>query len=380
MRRSGCCSPASATWSCWSGHRDRRHLAGQHLPGLRVRRTVGPLLVLVRAQPGLDPVVLPPAGDLGLPARLRRPVRPGAVPAARRRAAAGDAGTTPRSRWRIRTSAGELTADVLVAATGPLCEPRIPRPPGPGLDFAGTVFHSARWRHDHDLTGRDVAVVGTGASAIQFVPQIAPQVRRLTVFQRTAPWVIAAAERPGEPARRTRPTAGSRCVQRIARTAVYAALESLVFALLHPRVARHAAAGRRAQPAGARSTDPALRAAPDPGLHVGLQADPLLRRLPAGAAAGQRPAGDRRPSSGCCRTPSSVPTGSSTQVDTIILGTGFHVTDQPIADRIVGRDGPHAGRALAGQPAGLRHRDRARLPQPVPRCSGPTAGSGTTRS
>ena len=91
--------------------------------------------------------------------------------------------------WRIRTTAGELTADVLVAATGPLCEPRIPDIPG--LDsFAGTVFHSARWRHDHDLSGRDVAVVGTGASAIQFIPLIAPVTRRLAIFHRTPPWVL----------------------------------------------------------------------------------------------------------------------------------------------------------------------------------------------
>src|SRR6266545_1671598 len=88
-----------------------------------------------------------------------------------------------RQRWRIETSRGTWTADVLVAATGPLSEPSIPALPGLG-DFAGTAFHSARWNHDHDLTGRQVAVVGTGASAIQFVPEIQPQVGRLRVFQR----------------------------------------------------------------------------------------------------------------------------------------------------------------------------------------------------
>src|SRR4029450_7125986 len=68
-----------------------------------------------------------------------------------------------RQRWQIETAGGTWTADVLVAAAGPLSEPAIPAPPGlEGCE--GAVFHSARWDHDHDLTGRQVAVVGTGAS------------------------------------------------------------------------------------------------------------------------------------------------------------------------------------------------------------------------
>src|SRR4051794_28903613 len=73
--------------------------------------------------------------------------------------------------WRLETPRGTYTADLLVAAPGPLSEPSIPELPG--LDtFTGTVFHTATWNHDHDLTGRRVAVVGTGASAIQAVPEI----------------------------------------------------------------------------------------------------------------------------------------------------------------------------------------------------------------
>ena len=71
-------------------------------------------------------------------------------------------------------------------ATGPLSEPSIPD--FPGLDgFRGKVFHSARWEHGFDLTGKRVCVVGTGASAIQFVPQVAPVVEHLYVYQRTPP-------------------------------------------------------------------------------------------------------------------------------------------------------------------------------------------------
>jgi len=93
------------------------------------------------------------------------------------------------ARWTIDTSAGRYRASVLVLATGPLSEPV--SPDLPGLDaFPGTAFHSARWRHDLDLRGLRVAVVGTGASAAQFIPRIQPLVERLHVFQRTPAWVV----------------------------------------------------------------------------------------------------------------------------------------------------------------------------------------------
>src|SRR5919197_835051 len=92
-------------------------------------------------------------------------------------------------RWQLETSSGPITARVLVSGAGPLVEPKIP--PFPGLDtFTGPAFHSARWDHSISLEGKRVAAIGTGASAIQFVPSIAPDVKRLHVFQRTPPWVI----------------------------------------------------------------------------------------------------------------------------------------------------------------------------------------------
>lgn len=95
-----------------------------------------------------------------------------------------------RARWQVHTSAGEtLEADVLVSALGQLSRPAWPRLPGVG-EFAGPAFHSALWDHDVDLTGRRVAVIGTGASAIQLVPAVAPQALELTVFQRSAPWLL----------------------------------------------------------------------------------------------------------------------------------------------------------------------------------------------
>jgi cation diffusion facilitator CzcD-associated flavoprotein CzcO len=92
-------------------------------------------------------------------------------------------------RWTLQTSAGEFGADVLIAACGQLSTPSVPALPGLD-DFAGPAFHTARWRHDVDLAGRRVAVIGTGCSAIQVVPAIAGTAARVDVYQRSPGWTI----------------------------------------------------------------------------------------------------------------------------------------------------------------------------------------------
>lgn len=97
-------------------------------------------------------------------------------------------------RWTVRARRADgsevaLQADAVVSATGQLNRPKLPDIPGRD-SFAGPAFHTARWRHDVDLTGRRVAVIGTGASAYQVVPSIVDRVRSLTVFQRTPPWML----------------------------------------------------------------------------------------------------------------------------------------------------------------------------------------------
>ncbi|UFS95814.1 flavin-containing monooxygenase [Nocardia huaxiensis] len=93
-------------------------------------------------------------------------------------------------QWTVRTADNaSLTADVVISAVGQLSRPAIPEIPGSDT-FAGASFHSADWDHSVDLTGKRVAVIGTGASAIQFVPAIAPQVGEMTVFQRSATWIL----------------------------------------------------------------------------------------------------------------------------------------------------------------------------------------------
>jgi len=98
--------------------------------------------------------------------------------------------------WRLQTDAGvELSARIVVLAMGALHRPAVPAIPGLQA-FRGTTFHSARWNHAIDLQGREIAVVGTGASAIQFVPCIADSAARVALFQRTPPWILPKYDRP----------------------------------------------------------------------------------------------------------------------------------------------------------------------------------------
>src|ERR1043165_9056264 len=94
-----------------------------------------------------------------------------------------------RAKWVLQTTAGEHEADVLLTACGQLSVPSVP--PLPGLDsFDGPAFHTPQWRHDVDLTGKRVAVIGTGCSAIQVVPAIQPKVQSVAVYQRSPGWTI----------------------------------------------------------------------------------------------------------------------------------------------------------------------------------------------
>jgi cation diffusion facilitator CzcD-associated flavoprotein CzcO len=99
------------------------------------------------------------------------------------------------STWTVILDSGEqLTADIVVIGTGGLSRPAYPDIAGIRR-FAGKMFHSARWDHAYDLTGKRVGVIGTGASSIQFVPQIAPRVKELALFQRTPPWILPKPDR-----------------------------------------------------------------------------------------------------------------------------------------------------------------------------------------
>ncbi len=139
--------------------------------------------------------------------------------------------------WTIGTASGaEIRARYFILASGPLHHPQIPAIPG--LDtFEGKVMHSAQWDHSYDLKGKRVASIGTGGSAIQYVPEIAPDVSQLDVYQRTAAWVIPRDERRyGEFSKwlfRTFPA-----MRKLHRARLYATNEMRVWPIFHPRLAK----------------------------------------------------------------------------------------------------------------------------------------------
>ena len=239
-------------------------------------------------------------------------------------------------RWSLETSAGPLTADVLVLAAGFLTEPALPAIEG--LDrFEGTLFHSARWDHGHDLTGERVAVIGTGASAIQFVPAIQPQVGHLTVFQRTPPWVVPRPDRPFRPWEQWL-FAHVRLATRLSRARVYWSRELLALMFTrYPGLSRVAARAALAH-LEAQVPDEELRARLTPDYALGCKRVLLSNDyLPALG----RPTTELVTDPIARILPHAVVTADGTErpVDTIILGTGFEATEPPIARRVRAADG-----------------------------------------
>ncbi len=239
-------------------------------------------------------------------------------------------------RWRITTSAGELSAEILAVGAGPLSEPALPSIPG--LDhFAGTMFHSTRWDHGHDLTGKRIAVIGTGASAIQFVPHIQPRAGRLFLFQRTPPWIIPRGDRAIS-ARERALFRALPLVQRLARARIYWRLELMALGLVYRPDMMESGEQLARRHLEAQVPDPALRARLTPTYRMGckriLLSDdfyPALQRDNVELVT-ERIREIR---------PESVVTEDGTEraVDTLILATGFHVTDSPMAGRVRGREG-----------------------------------------
>lgn len=253
-----------------------------------------------------------------------------------------------RRRWLIETSAGHYAAQVLVSATGPWSEPVIPDLPG--LDsFEGKVFHSSRWDHEHPFEGARVATIGSGASAVQFVPEIQPKVESLTVFQRTAHWVLPKVDRPlGRRAHaifRRYPAS-----QRALRGGLYGTSEMIGVAMRNPRLlAPLQAAGRRHL---RRSVpDPELRRILTPDYTIGCKR--LLFSNEWYQALSQ-PNVDVVPHAVEEVRPHGVvgADGIERAVDTIVLGTGFTITDLPIAARVRGREGRSLEDTWKGSPTG----------------------------
>jgi len=251
-------------------------------------------------------------------------------------------------RWVIDTSQGEVRAKVLISGTGPLMEPRLPELPGLAT-FAGPAFHSARWDHSVDLRGKRVASIGTGASAIQYVPSIAPDVQQLHVFQRTPPWVMPHSARPvtrfEKRLYRTVPA-----VQRAVRGAIYGGRELLVLGFVkQPKgmglvakiATKHRERSLRGKPELLEPTTPhytvgCKRILPSNDWYPALARE-NVELVTEGVAQ--------------VRERSVVTTGGrELAVDALIFGTGFQVIDMPVGRLVRGRDGRTLADVWEGSP------------------------------
>ena len=275
--------------------------------------------------------------------------------------------------WRIVTSRRRFTADVLVSCAGPLTEPVFPDVPG--LDrFRGKTFHTSRWDDEHDLAGEHVAVVGTGASAVQVIPQVQPRVGSLVVYQRTPGWVVRRPDRE-IPEKEKRVLRAFPQLVRLYRLGQFAVRD-----LVNYRMVRRNRLLRRFLEKASRRTleehvgDPELRAKLTPDYEIGCKrvlitndfypalAKPnvelvasAVREVRAASLVGED--------------------GAEREVDAIIFATGFETSESPILSRIRGRDGRSIDEVWNGQPRFHRATTIAGFPNFFNLCSAGT-GSG----
>jgi cation diffusion facilitator CzcD-associated flavoprotein CzcO len=274
--------------------------------------------------------------------------------------------------WRIETAQGPFTVELLIAGPGFLSEPATPALPGLD-DFEGETFHTARWNHDHDLTGRRVAVIGTGASAIQVVPRIQPIVEHLDVFQRTPPWVMPHRDRPITDIER-RMYRRFPIVQRAIRAVVYFIREMLVPGFVYrPKLMQlpQRVARRHLEK---QVPDSTLRAKLMPDYSFGCK-----RVLPSNEwypAITQPNVGVITEGIREVRANGIVTAGGELhEVDTIVFATGFHVTDVRFAKIVRGRDGALMSDVWNGSPQAYRGTAVAGFPN-LFILTGPNTGLG----
>lgn len=252
-----------------------------------------------------------------------------------------------RGAWTVRLRDGRrVRARALVLGNGALHLPALPDIPGL-VRFQGTTFHSATWDHGYDLRGKTVGVIGTGASAVQFVPRIAPQVRQLALFQRSAPWIVPKPDHAIGP-RAQGLYARVPAAQRLVRDLLYWQHEARALAFARPGLMR------LVEPIALRYlhrsvADPRLRAALTPDYRMGCK-----RILPSNDyyPALQRPnvALVTDPIVGVEESGVRTRDGRLHALDALILGTGFRVTEYLSSIAITNAEGEELGARWASAP------------------------------
>lgn len=238
--------------------------------------------------------------------------------------------------WTVVTDRGTWQAQVLVGATGPFSEPSVPELPGLE-NFRGAVFHSAAWDHEHDLTGERVAMIGTGASGVQIIPQVQPVARALKVFQRTPTWIMP---HPDRRMTRFEQRLFRRfpAVQRIARECFDLLQEALVPGFVHrPGLLKGMEWVARAH-LRRQVRDRELRAKLQPSYSFGCKRPTFSN---AYYPALTQPNTEVVTSGIRQVRENGIVTADGTlhELDAIVLGTGFRMTDNPVFDRVRGKHG-----------------------------------------
>lgn len=278
--------------------------------------------------------------------------------------------------WHIETDKGEYEARFVINATGPLSTPVVP--PFPGRDsFGGASFHTNDWHHDVTLTGKRVAIIGSGASAAQIIPAIQPEVAELHVFQRSPHWVMPRPDRKFRPWQRK--LLRLRPVHRAVRTAIYWKLETRIIGFKYSRLGLWLFAERHARKLLATGVpDPELRAKLTPDYTIGCKRIILSNTLYPALSAANTVLHDKTDGIGEI-TPTGITTTEGTRVDldVIVYSTGYDATDGVISYPVIGRDGATLSDAWADFP-------RAYLGTTIPRfpnlfvVTGPNTGIGHT--
>lgn len=243
----------------------------------------------------------------------------------------------PASLWRIATTDGDVLARSLVLACGRLTEPAIPDIAG--LEsFPGPIFHSSRWDHSTDLAGARVAVVGTGASAVQLVPELARTAAHVTLFQRTPAWIMPRGAHPYSAETRERFATRPGELARL-RAQLYAEGEARFASRSGDAAAAAEARAIAEAHLAAQVADPALRAALTPDYAFGckrvLLSDEFYPAVASGAVT--LVPGELDSVDGHTLTASDA--AFEGDADVLVLATGFATTSQPYAELVTGEEG-----------------------------------------
>ena len=251
--------------------------------------------------------------------------------------------------WLVYTEQGTYQANKVISCVGYLHEPILPKLNG--LEsFNGEVFHSSRWNHELDLTGKRVAVIGTGASAIQFIPEIQPKVKELVAFQRTPQWIL-----PKPDIKVNKLVRGLFHLPfslNLFRKTLYVGMETFGLGFRHPKILKRLQ-GLAKWHINRHIKDETLKKKITPDYTMGCKRVLLSNHYYKAIAKENVEviASGVESISGNTITASN---GEQCEADVIILGTGFHVSDVPIAKHVQGKSGKTMDEIWQGSPEAYR--------------------------